>query len=140
MEINNKNLYRIIYLIITIVTMWIILMKTSFFLNKDVSDVLLEGTIYDKITNKELEKVDLNIENWIYEGGDYDAYGNCEKFNLVTNETGYFMLKLKKSAYIVIYLSKNDYSNDTIEIYPKVKNNLNISIKSLLCRSVLISK
>ncbi|WP_299213252.1 hypothetical protein [uncultured Dokdonia sp.] len=89
--------------------------------NNDIQDVVLEGYVYDKTTELPIKNALLKIENAYYEGGDFDSYNHYDKYEITTNEKGYFKIELDKSAYIQIDINEAGYQNyfQAIEVYSK---------------------
>ena len=109
---------RLLYLlvgVICLIALAIVVSPLSFLLNTDTLDVNVHGRVVDETSRLPLEGVQLTLENWMYEGGDYDGYGKKESYPLSTDGEGNFSIHLNKSAYIVLYVSKVGYLNDTIE-------------------------
>lgn len=131
---KNKRTKYIVYTGLVLVLLFIVyfsIIPLSFRLNEDVEKVKVEGIIYDKNNKKPLNDTKVIIENWMYEGGDYDGYGKVEKLNLVSNEKGCFSVELRKSAYLVLYLSKEGYFQDTVTHYSKRKVTFEVPLKKI---------
>lgn len=78
--------------------------------NKDIEDVRLEGYVYDEASRRPIGGVSLDLVNWYYEGGDYDSYNKWTKHSLTTNESGFYSVTLRKSAFVEFDIKKNGYS------------------------------
>jgi hypothetical protein len=101
----------------------------SFRLNQDVENAALSGTVYDQASEKPVSGVELVIENWLYEGGDYDGYGKSELYRKTTGTEGDFSINLAKSAFIVVYASKEGYVKDTVSRYANKSMKLAIELQ-----------
>lgn len=73
--------------------------------NSDTHDIELYGCIIGEgIKNN----INLTIENYYYEGGDYDAFYGFGTYNVLTDSNGCYSLKIDTSAYIQVYTKKGD--------------------------------
>jgi hypothetical protein len=131
---KNKKTKYILFIgliFILLILFFLVIIPLSFKLDEDVEKVNVEGIVYDKNSKEPLNGTKVTIENWMYEGGDYDGYGQVEKLNLVSNEKGFFSVELRKSAYLVVYLSKGGYLQDTVEHHAKRKVVFNVPLKKI---------
>ena len=120
------NKLFILFSIFGLLSILSILIFKYLFCNRDVEDFMINGHINDQNTMQSLDSVSLNIENWIYQGGDHDGFNGVENITLFTDSTGYFSKKIKRGAYIVVFTNKSGYKKDTIECEDKVLVNLDI--------------
>ncbi|MGI0120327.1 hypothetical protein [Zooshikella sp. RANM57] len=84
--------------------------------HSDVQNVTVSGYVYDK-DKKAMSDYTLYITNYYYEGGDYDGFGGSKVHQVVSDENGYYELKLDKSAFIQIDSVKEGYTKSLKDKY-----------------------
>lgn len=70
--------------------------------HNDVENVRLECTVYQKNSKTPVPNLKLIVHNYAYDGSPDASYMKFDKYDVLTDENGYFSLNFDKSAYVQI--------------------------------------
>lgn len=87
----------------------------------DTENVKLTGYVFDKETNKPIKNAIVEIENYRYESdngfSNHDEYLGEDRYELLSNNNGFYEITIDKSAFIVIEIRKDGYKLKTESDY-----------------------
>jgi hypothetical protein len=111
-----KKIIKIIILFISIILVTIIVFFSIYYFSaNDLTDIKVEGYVFDAKTKTPIDGVRVVINNERYESDNgtknFDEYLGNDKVELITNSKGYYSTVLKKSAFVWVTLSKTEYLN-----------------------------
>lgn len=111
------------YLIITMLIFF-------FSCNKDIQDVMIEGTIYAADNKKPISGVDVTVICWKYGNSPDESYSEGEIKVVKTDSRGEYKVSFDKGAFVEIKVSLDGFvmGHESREIYKK-ENTINVSLK-----------
>lgn len=117
--------------IFAIITIGIIILSATcllaFYLSvTDTNNVILEGCVLDFETNKPVKGAKVELQNYRYQNDEgfsnYDEYLGLDEFQLVTDEKGFYKIKMDKSAFIIIKVDTEGYASKSESKYASKSN------------------
>jgi len=92
-----------------------------FYSVNDTKNVKLSGYVFDKETNNPIQNAKIKIKNYRYENdngtSNYDEYLGEDKYDLLSDDKGFYEITIDKSAFIVIEVRKDGYKFKTESNY-----------------------
>lgn len=86
-----------------------------FYSATDTKNVILSGYIFDKETKSPIQNAEIKIINYRYESdngiSNFDEYLGEDKYELKSDNKGFYEATLNKSAFIVIEINKIGYKS-----------------------------
>lgn len=112
---NTKSVKKIfIYGSIALILGVAIYLFTFYQSVTDLTDVKIDGYVYDELTNQPLDGVMVTINNERYESDNgttnYDEYLGHDVIKLVTDKSGHYTTVISKSAFLWIDFEKEGFS------------------------------
>jgi len=135
----SKELFMKKFLIIlgSILILFFAYLSFWFYSATDTKNIKLSGHVFDKETNQPIQNAKIKIENYRYESdngtSNYDEYLGEDNYELLTNDKGFYEIKIDKSAFIVVEIkidgykptTESDYSSKTMNFKTKLEKNPN---------------
>jgi hypothetical protein len=126
-------LKKILYTLLAGILIWYVVIvaiayRYPYLVNTDSENVELTCYVYDKESEMPVTNARLRIENWAYDGGDYDSYSTHALHTGITDKEGCFVLHLKKSAFIAIECEANGYKPTMKSLYPNEKEAVRVDL------------
>ncbi|HOD09969.1 MAG TPA: hypothetical protein PLH25_09660 [Flavobacterium sp.] len=101
----------------------------------DTKNIKIVGCIEDKQTGQPISNAKIVIENFRYESdkgySNYDEYLGTDKFELTSDEKGYYSIEVDKSAFVVVEVKKDGYKNKTESEYASKTMKFNVNLEKV---------
>jgi len=102
--------------------------------DKDIDNIVIKGTLFNKYTHKPIKNKDIRIEIdcWKYGNSPDESYAEHQIKNIKIDSNGNYTVSFNKGAFIVFRVNTNEYGSHVSNLYvTKSKHTYDIELSPL---------
>ncbi|MEL1252979.1 hypothetical protein AAEO57_04265 [Flavobacterium sp. DGU38] len=86
---------------------------------KDIENVTIKGTVFNKTTDKPIKnkKIEIEIECWKYANSPDESYAEHEKKYIKTDSNGNYSVNFNKGAFVTFHVEENGFGRYVGKLY-----------------------